>query len=814
MIKQFDNAYILETKHTSYVMRVLPSKQIEHLYYGPKITMEKVEADPTLGESVLDPFLPLYEKHAFAPGDTAIYGPGWENFTLEDMNLEYSTLGKGDQREPLLIVRHGDGSVTSDFVVENVMMYSHKEHPGSLTTLPSSYGSCEELVFFLTDHVHSMELEIHYLVYEAYDVICRFQKIINRNDEEVVLERFLSNQLDFSDSEYVFTTFNGAWTREMNRNDHLLSQGKIVNDSMRGASSNEANPFVMISRLGTTEDHGQCIGCNLIYSGNHMEIAQVSAYGKLHVLQGLHEKYFSWHLASGESFESPEAVMTLSMDGMNGMSQNMHEFVRNCIVRGRYRDRVRPVLLNSWEASYFHITEESLLRLAKAGAKVGVELFVMDDGWFGKRNDDKHSLGDWEVNREKLPGGLMALSEKIRGLGMEFGIWVEPEMVNTDSDLYRRHPEWVLQIPSAPHSEGRNQRILDLSQVEVQEYLIHAMSKVFSSAKISYVKWDMNRNWTDVYSNVYGTDHQGEVTHRYMMGLYRVMKELTESFPDILFEGCASGGDRFDLGILCYFPQIWASDNTDALSRISIQTGLSYGYPLSTMGAHVSSVPNHQTLRITPLSTRYAVAAFGLLGYEMNLCDATKEELDAIRNQIATYKAWRSTIQWGQFYRGRTLDGGLTGLAGSVQYGLMGEMTKGRFAEWTVVSKNRKRAMGMVFQNQLIPSSAHYTYHAKGLDGKKMYYFYHEPEVVNVQTFGDLLNTMTPVHVKQDSILHKTIAKVVKLPGEKEEFMAYGDTLMYGGVKLSESYQGTGFNDKTRVMPDYGARLYYMQTEE
>ena len=453
-------------------------------------------------------------------------------------------------------------------------------------------------------------------------------------------------------------------------------------------------------------------------------------------------------------------------NGFNQMSQRLHYFIREHIVRGTWQKKERPILLNSWEASYFDISEKKLLKLAKEAKEVGIELFVMDDGWFGERMDDSSSLGDWEANAKKLLGGLKGLSDKIRGLGLQFGIWVEPEMVNVKSKLYVAHPDWTIEIPGQPHSEGRNQRILDLGRREVQDYIIESMSKVFSSADISYVKWDMNRTFSDYYSTALPPERQGEVAHRYVLGLYRCMKELTERFPEILFEGCAAGGNRFDLGILCYFPQIWGSDDTDACCRADIQTNYSYGYPLSTVSAHVSACPNHQTLRRTPLTTRFAVAAFAVLGYECNFCDCTREELEEIRAQIALYRKWRSVLQQGTFYRGRTFaDGNLT--------------------EWTCVSEDQTQAVGMLMQKLAEPNTQFHAYYPKGLAKEKRYHFTNRALTYSILEFGDLVNTVAPVHIRPDSVTHHLLAKFVKMDGETEDFCAYGDALMYGGVHLS-----------------------------
>ncbi len=777
MIRQLDKVFVLDTKNTTYCFQVLETGHLEHLYYGKKIRIE--EASDVRA---------IEEKHAFPPGNGNVYDSQFPKFALEDIRLEMSAYGKGDIREPFIEVIHRDGSYTSDFLYEKAEMYDDKK---SLDTLPSAYeeaGKVSELIISLKDKQYDLTLELHYSVFEDRDVIVRSSKFINTSKGAVKLTRLMSMQLDFATSGYVFTTFNGNWAREMYRHDTLVSVGKHVNSSYAGTSSNRANPFVMLSRPETTEDQGICYGFNLIYSGNHYEAAEVNAYGKTRIVTGINPQSFCFVLAEGESFESPEAVMTVSNEGFNGMSRNMHDFVRNCIVRGAWKKKARPVLLNSWEACYFNINEARLLKLAKAGKEAGVELFVMDDGWFGTRNDDKQALGDWYVNKKKLPGGVKSICDKVNALGLDFGIWVEPEMINVNSDLYRAHPEWVMEIPGKPHSEGRNQRILDFANPAVVDYMIEQMVNVFSSANISYVKWDMNRIFSDYYSKHLKALHQGEVAHRYMIGLYRLMRTVTERFPHILFEGCASGGNRFDLGILCYFPQIWASDDTDAIYRAKGQTGYSYGYPMSTLTAHVSNCPNHQTLRETPLATRFNVAAFGLCGYECNLAEMKKEEVEEIKAQIALYKEWRDVLQYGTFYRGRS----------------------DNIYEWTCVSQDKSKAVGLVLQKLVEPNTTYEQFTPKGLDENKKYRFYNIEKKRNVKTFGDLVNAIAPIHIKNDSILHNGIDKVVKMPGEVEDYTAYGDVLM-SGVKLKSAFCGTGYDENTRFFKDFESRLYFME---
>lgn len=804
MIIKNNNAFILNTKHTTYAFRVMETGHLEHLYYGRKITLSDTFA--------------VEEKHAFSPGNTNQYDKEHPAFSLEDVSLEMSAYGKGDIREPLIEVVHKDGSYTSDFVYEEAEISKGKAEPAFADDsagknkisglLPRSYADenqADTLTVTLRDKAYNLTLKLYYHVFEDCDVITRSVTFINDSEDSVHLKRLLSMLIDFDTSEYVFTTFNGAWAREMKRTDIRLSAGTHVNEAYTGTSSSRANPFVMLSEEQTTENFGGCYGFNLIYSGNHYEAASVSGYSKTRLVQGINPRSFDFLVEPKASFEAPEAVITYSYEGFNGMSRHMHDFVREHIVRGTWKNKLRPVLLNSWEACYFDINENKLLKLARAGKGAGIELFVMDDGWFGERDDDTKSLGDWEVNKKKLPNGLNGLCGKIKSMGMDFGIWVEPEMVNMNSRLYRTHPDWVLQIPDKPHSEGRNQRILDLTKIEVQDYIIEAMSRVFESADISYVKWDMNRTFTDYYSDSLGNERQGEVAHCYILGLYRCMKELTEKFPHILFEGCSAGGNRFDLGILCYFPQIWASDDTDALCRAEIQTGYSYGYPMSTVSAHVSACPNHQTLRNTPLETRFNVAGFGVLGYECNFCDMNKEEMEAVKAQISLYKEWRQVLQTGDFYRGRSFSDNCTA-TGSVLAGNTGNIT-----EWTCVSKDKKKAVGFIMQKLVRPNTQYEYYKACGLKPDSLYHFYNRSLKYNVKEFGDLVNTVAPFHIKQNSFAHNMLAKFVKMPGETEEYDAYGDALMYAGVKLKQAFGGTGYSDNVRFFQDFGSRIYFME---
>ena len=790
--------FILNTAHTSYVMKVLDTGHIEHLYYGRMIHLDDADG--------------LTEQHEFAPGTTSVYSPENGNFSLEDMRLEMSSYGKGDVREAFIEVVNSDGSMTSDFLFES---YSEsKGRDGGTEGLPTSYGEdAEVLAITLADKENPLKLELIYSVYSDTDVITRTAKLINEGDGDIRIRKLMSCQIDFDPGNYVFSTFTGAWAREMKRTDMSVSSARLVNSSFTGNSSNGANPFVMLSKRGAAEEYGDDYGFNLVYSGNHYESVEKSPFGKVRFLSGINPTSFEWKLSKGESFLTPEAVMTYSCMGYNGMSGQMHDFVSKHILRGPWKDRLRPVLLNSWEASYFKISEGKLLRLARKAKSVGIELFVMDDGWFGERNDDTSSLGDWYPNKKKLPHGVKGICDKVRKLGLEFGIWVEPEMVNRNSELYRAHPDWAMEIPGKAHSEGRNQMVLDLANSDVQDYLIKAMSDVFSSAEISYVKWDMNRNFSDIFSRAVPADRQGETAHRYMLGLYRVMRELTNKFPNILFEGCASGGNRFDLSILSFFPQIWASDDTDALCRSEIQTGYSYGYPMSTVTAHVSDCPNHQTLRRTPIETRFNVASFGVLGYECNLCDMSKDDIEAVRAQIAMYKQWREVMQFGRFYRGtsmndsRSCDGDDLGAHGISAL----EPLPGNEISWTVVSPDKTKAVSMTMQVLTHANAQWCVLKPVGLDPDFRYHLEGRDMKFDLREFGGLVNYVAPIHVKQDGFLHKLIAKFYKMNAEKESHDMYGDAMMYAGVHLRSAFASGGYNENMRYYPDFGSRIYTIE---
>jgi len=817
MIVRNKNIFLLQTRSCSYFMQVLPTGHIEHIHYGESLLSKgqykELLRGPKEDTSILARMAEAVGiKHRHEGGNMIAYSKESGPLCLEVMPLEMSSFGKGDIREPYIEITHADGSETCDFLFKEAVITDELSCP---ETLPGSYNDdsvgfdidgkvtvplengealdkdlavdkAQQLVITMVDKAYDLRLEMIYKVFPECDTITRSAVIYNDSEDKVVVERLLSNQIDFQTTGMQMTSFHGRWADEMGMTKSLCNAGKVVCEELAaGESGSRSNPFTMLSMPDATEDYGEVFGFNLVYSGNHYSSLSSNGTYLSRFVSGIQPTGFAWTLEKGEKFEAPEAVMTYSHNGFNGMSRSMHAFVRKHIVRGEWRDKERPILINNWEATYFDFDEAKILRLAKESAKLGIELFVLDDGWFGKRNDDRAGLGDWFVNTKKLPGGLKGLASKINDLGMSFGLWVEPEMVNEDSELYRKHPEWAVCVPGHHHSLGRNQMFIYLTRKDVQYYIIQTMSDVFSSANISYIKWDMNRIFSDRFSLELPAERMKEFTHRYYIGLYRVMGELTKKFPKILFEGCSSGGNRFDLGILSYFPQIWASDDTDAVCRMDIQRGYSYGYPVNTIGAHVSAVPNHQTLNRVPLETRFSVAAFGCFGYELNITELSDEQKKQIADQVEFYKAWRRVFQFGVHYR----------------------LSPYRFM---CVDPSKSLAVALVYQKESRPNNDYLCLRTKGLDPDRVYTVTNRQLKINIKEFGSLINTIAPIHVKQNGIVHGMLARFYKMKSEKEEVTTSGSILNGCGVRLGPDYGGTGYGEDTRMFRTNDTRLYVM----
>lgn len=776
MISYQHRLFHLATENTSYVFRIEEASHLEHLHYGSVLHPERDGAEA------------LCQRHSSLPSATIAYDDGNPNLSMELLRGEISTIGKGDFGDPFVDLEFSDGCRTCDFIYDSHKICSEKpDLQGLPSALPPSFSSGNTLTIRLKEaNGRKVFLELSYTVYEDCDIITKSAKLINSGKSPVILKKLLSSQIDFDDSNYLFTNFHGSWTSEMHRSSTPCTGKTLLNETRLGFSSNRANPFVMLSRPDCTETSGEVYGSNLIYSGNHRECAQSGELSRLRFSTGVHPEGFQWKLLPSQSFSTPEAVLSYSSQGFETLSHHFHDFIRKYIVRGEWAHKPRPVLLNSWEAAYFDFDEEKLLQMVSKAADLGIELFVLDDGWFGKRNNTKTSMGDWICNKEKLPHGIDGLAEKIHQAGLNFGIWVEPEAVNRDSDLFRAHPDWSLAVPSQPNSEGRGERLLDFCNPDVIDYLFEALSKVFSQG-VDYVKWDMNRGISDCYSPSIPADRQGETGHRFILGLYDLMEKLVQRFPHILFESCASGGNRADLGMLCYMPQFWASDNSDALCRQQIQTHYTYGYPMSVLGCHVSSIPNHQTLRETQLSARYEVAAMGLLGYELNLLKLDDTELEDIKEQIAHYKSIREWMMESDLYRLRTGEDG--------HWALM------------ALSKDRKRGAVMTMQELLRPGSPIYVLKSRGLSENRLYHFFSRPTMMNIRPISGRMVSMTP-SVARDGSLY------VRIQRENEDYMLYGSLLNHGGIRLKSDFNGHNLDENTRYYIDYSTRFYQVEEEE
>lgn len=627
----------LYNKEISYIIHILPNGHVGNLYFGKKIDPYKTYNH--LFEGIYRPLAAyVYEED--------------NKFSLQNTRQEYPTFGLSDFRKGAFLIKQENGSEISDFKYE-----SHKIIEGKLKLkgLPQTYVENKEdattLEITLLDEVIKSKLKLYFTIFEDRAVITRSASFLNLSNKSINIEKAMSFNLDLPDSNYNMIQLNGAWGRERHVYDRSIKEGTQGFYSLKGASSAEFNPFLALRRPNTDEFSGEVIGFSLVYSGNFMAEIDVDTYNQTRIMMGIHPDRFSWPLNLNEEFYTPEVVIVYSDKGLNYMSQVYHSLYRECLMRGKWKNSVRPILLNSWEALSFSIDEEKIKELATNASKLGVELFVLDDGWFGKRNNDNAGLGDWTVNKEKFPNGLNEIIEYINKLGMDFGIWIEPEMVNKESELYRSHPDWIIHDPNRKPSHTRNQYTLDFSRDEVVDHIYNQIEKLLSDYNISYVKWDMNRYITECYSKDKGAILQGTVYHKYILNVYKLYDKLTTRFPDILFESCSSGGARFDPGMLYYAPQTWTSDNTDAMERIKIQYGSSLVYPLISMGSHVSESPNQQVFRETALETRANVAYFGNLGYELDVNKLSDVEKEEIKKQIQFYKENREVFQFGEFYR-------------------------------------------------------------------------------------------------------------------------------------------------------------------
>lgn len=653
-----DRTFTIQTKNTTYQMQVDPYGFLLHLYYGKK----------TDG-SCMDYLLTYYDRgfsgNPFDAGDDRTY-------SMDALPQEYPSYGTGDYRSTALIIENADGSTACDLRYRSHHIFNGKYKIPGLPAVYADETESQTLEIVMEDAVTGVEVTLQYGVLPDYDVITRSEKIIYRGEGKISIRKAQSACLDFVQGKYDLLTFYGRHAMERTMQREPVTHGSHVIGSVRGTSSHQYNPMMILADENTTDQYGNCYAMSFVYSGNFKGETLKDQFGQTRALMGLQDEMFSYPLAEGETFYTPEVLLTFSGSGMNLLSQNLHRCIRQHICRGKYKESVRPVLVNSWEASYFDFDGDTLYELAKEAKNAGIDMLVLDDGWFGKRDDDNSGLGDWFVNEKKLGGTLGDLIKKINDLGVKFGIWVEPEMISEDSDLYREHPDWAFTIPGRNPVHARNQLVLDFSRKEVVDHIFGQICKVLDQGNIEYVKWDMNRSLMDVFSR--GTKDQGRVMYDYVLGLYDFLERIVTRYPDLLIEGCSGGGGRFDAGMMYYTPQIWCSDNTDALDRLQIQYGTSFGYPVSAVGSHVSAVPNHQTGRITSLHTRGVVAMAGTFGYELNLGKLSEEEKMEIRLQVEEYRKFAPLIQTGLYYR-------------------LSDPAREEYAAWAFVSEDQKEVL-------------------------------------------------------------------------------------------------------------------------
>lgn len=730
MIHIKDNVFHLNTQNTSYIFAVTPHGDLQHLYYGQKITPQKDYGAFIEKRSML-------LVSALYPENDIAYG-------IDAMQFEYSALGGGDRRENACAVNCGE--TLCSFTYDRYIKLKNAPIRSDFAQAHNSDGC---LCIVMKDKQAKAELRLYYQLFNDCDVITRYSEI-KANENALTIDGLMSMQLDFPSGKYKCVTFDGAWARERFKNEQTLTAGKIVCDSQSGASGAWHNPFVILAQQNADNFLGETYGFNLIYSGNHSEIFEVSSYGGTRVLSGISPNGFRFDLQKGEAFFTPEAVLTYSENGYNGVSQNMHNFIKMHILPKQWAFKPKPVLLNSWESVYFDISEEKLCALADCAAEIGTELLVIDDGWFSNRNDDTSSLGDWQENRDKFPNGIKAVADYVHKKNMMLGIWVEPEMISRNSRLFEEHPDWALGTEQGRKILGRSQYVLDLSRTEVQDFLIETVCSVIQKSNADYVKWDFNRMFSDFTSSATPLN---EVQHRYVCGLYRVLSQITRRYPNVLFELCASGGARFDLGMLCYMPIGWVSDNTDVFSRTLVQEGTSYGYPISVMCNHISAEPNHQTKRISSLASRYGVASFGVFGLQYDLTKLQKGELNYLKSCIAEYKEIRSLITDGSFYR---LTDGFSD----------------NFTAWQLVSSDKKISFVLLFQKLFFPVS----------------------QLPKLKLTG----------------LHPDLIYAV----DKTDIFVSGDILMKHGLVFLQNYQGNEQSENGHSMTDFSVVIYKLERME
>ncbi len=671
----------LITDNTEYQMKPDQYGVLRHLWYGekPGCDMEYLQSYPDVG----------FSGNIYDAGDDRTY-------SLDTLPLEYACEGVGDYRIRGISAVHQDGSCALDLRYKGYRIIKGKYAIKGLPAVYADENEAETLEIILKDKYSDIEVTLRYGILLKLDIITRCVSVANNGTQSVILTKTASLCLDIPHGKWDWVHFHGRHTMERVAERSKLIHGIQESSSKRGTSSHHQNPSVLLCSSDCTETSGSCIGAMLAYSGSFKTQIELDQQEQVRLVMGINPDLFRWELKPSEVFDTPEVIMSYSANGMEKLSHNFHKVIREHVCRGKYKLSERPVLINNWEATYFDFNEEKILKIAEQAASLGVDMLVLDDGWFGKRDNDCSGLGDWFVNEEKLNGGLGKLAEKIKSLGMKFGLWFEPEMVSEDSDLYRSHPDWAIKIPSRNPVRSRYQLVLDMTNPDVRDYLFGAISDILKSADISYIKWDMNRSICDWYTPCLSAENQGEMPHRYVLGLYELLERLTTAFPDVLFEGCSGGGGRFDAGMLYYCPQIWCSDDTDAFERTKIQYGTSFFYPVSAVGSHVSAVPNHQTGRITSLEARAVTAMSGSFGYELDLNTLSDDEKQEVKEQIVRFKKDGPLIHNGLYYR-------------------LSDSLNDKYALWGFVSEDKKEVLvhGVIFRTE--PNRTQYLAKLRGL---------------------------------------------------------------------------------------------------
>lgn len=703
-----ERVFKLDTPNTTYMIGIVDEENfVGHIYYGKRLK----EAEAA--------YLMRTEEPPFVPSKNVR-----ERCSFFDcFPFEYPTTGVGDYREGCIGIRTAAGHVGSA-----LSYVSHEIIDGkpALEGLPATFGTkeeCSTLKLVCRDNYVGMQVELLYTVFYDTDAITRSVKVTNIGKEYFYLTKVFSACIDMDNKEFDMITLHGSWARERHIQRKALGYGIQNVSSFRGESSHQDHPFLALVDKHTTQEQGEVYAMNFVYSGNFRAQAEVSQFDTVRMSMGIHPENFCWKLECGESFQAPEVVMVYTDKGLDAMTTAFHRLYKKHLLRGVYKDKKRPILINNWEATYFEFTTEKLLSIAKEAAKLGIEMLVMDDGWFGKRNNDDCALGDWKVNEEKLNGGLKYLVDEVNKLGMKFGIWFEPEMISPDSDLYREHPDWAIAIPGRPGTQSRQQFVLDLSRQEVVDCIYEQVATVLRSANIEYVKWDMNRQLTDIGSYGLAADRQGELYHRYVLAVYQMQDRLTKEFPNLLLENCSGGGARFDPGMLYFSPQIWCSDDADAIERLEIQEGTALIYPLSTMGAHVSDCPNHTVGRVTPFETRGIVALAGTFGYELDVTKISQEDRDMIPAQVAMYHKYHDLVREGDYYR------------------IASYSQNHKFDCWQIVSEDKSQALVTFVQVLNRPNFKSRRILLKGLDENRRYCvaFVNDDDIEDAVYSGDTL---------------------------------------------------------------------------